>query len=208
MVQKKLSFFRKLLGKLGKHYYWSKSRKMNLWMLSSMAYGVTKKYEEIFEGDTGLAIDNFTNHFVNGAKAIMFEMQDRIKLLYSQSLEDLEFLAETALFVILGPDWNKFLGDPKFVPAEKTKEGIPQFRITIPVCALCTGIRPGVDLNVDKLRKHTYGELLAAALASLLQSVQDYVGNEYSLEIKETQCILLGAPHGEAIIYFHPKEKK
>jgi hypothetical protein len=97
MVQKKLGFFRKLLGKLGKHYYWSKSRKMNLWMLSSMAYGVTKKYEEIFDGDTGLAIDNFTNHFVNGAKAIMFEMQDRIKLLYSQSLEDLEFLAETAV---------------------------------------------------------------------------------------------------------------
>ncbi len=207
MVQKKLNLFQKLLGKLGKHYYWSKSRKMNLWMLSSMAYGVTKKYEEIYEGDTGLAVDTFTNHFVNGARAIMFEMQDRIRLLYSKSLKDLEFLAKTALFVILGPDWNKFLSEPTFIPAEKTPEGIPQFRITIPVCALCTGLRPGIDLAITKLRKHTYGELLAAALASLLQAVQDYVGNEYNLEIKETKCILLGDPQGEAIVYFYPKDK-
>jgi hypothetical protein len=177
-------------------------------MLSSMAYAVTKKYEEIYEGDTGFAVDTFTTHFVNGARSIMFEMQDRIRLLYSKSLKDLEFLAQTALFVILGPDWNKFLSEPTFIPAEKTKEGIPQFRITIPVCALCTGLRPGIDFNTAKLRRHTYGELLAAALASLLQAVQDYVGNDYNLEIKETKCILLGDSQGEAIVYFYPKEKK
>ena len=172
-----------------------------------MAYGVVKKYEEIYEGDTGLAIDTFTLHFVNGSKAIMFEMQDRIKLLYSKSLKDLEFLAETALFVILGPDWNTFLSEPTLILAEKTKEGITQLRITIPRCALCTGIRPGIDLDTEKLRKHTYGELLAAALASLLQQVQDYVGNEYSLEIKETKCMLLGDTTGEAVVYFYPKDK-
>jgi hypothetical protein len=49
--------------------------------------------------------------------------------------------------------------------------------------------------------------LLAAALASLLQSVQDYVGNDYNLEVKETKCMLLGDAQGEAIVYFYPKEK-
>jgi hypothetical protein len=137
----------------------------------------------------------------------MFEMQDQIKLLYSKDLKDLEFLAQTALYVILGPKWDTFLAEPTFIPAEKTEEGIARLRIKIPVCALCTGIRPGIDLDSTKLRKHTYGELLAAALASLLQSVQDYVGNEYNLEIKENKCMLLGDSEGEATVFFYPKDK-
>lgn len=207
MVPEKLSIFRKLLAKLGKYYYWKKPKKINLWLLSSMAYGVTKKYEEIL-GDLGKAVDTFTNHFIHGAQAIMFEMQERIKILYSKSLKDLEFLAQTALYVILGPKWGTFLNEPTFIPAEETKDGIAQMRIRIPVCALCSGIRPGTDFDTTKLKKHMYGELLAAALASLLQSVQDYVENDYSLEIKETKCLLLGASEGEAIVYFYPKKKE
>ncbi len=205
MVPDKLGFFRKFLARIGKVYYWRKPKKINLWLLSSMAYGVTKKYEEIFEGDTGKAVDTFTKHFINGAKAIMFEMQDRIKILYSKSLKDLEFISQIALYVILGPDWDKLFNPPTLIPAEQTEHGIPQLRIRYPVCALCTGIRPGADIDPAKLKDHNYGELLAAALASLLQLVQDYVGNDYVIDIKETKCMLRGDPYGEATIYFNPK---
>ncbi|MHA1266828.1 MAG: hypothetical protein ACTSRS_16445 [Candidatus Helarchaeota archaeon] len=205
MVPEKLNFFRKLLARLGKYYYWRNPKKVNLWLLSSMAYAVTKKYEEIFEGETGMAVDTFTQHFVNGAKAIMFQMQDRVKILYSKSLEDLEFVAKIALYVILGPNWKKFFTEPIYIPAERTETGIAQFRIKFPICALCAGITPGKDIDAEKLHTHSYGELLASALASLLQMVQDYVGNDYQIEIKETKCKLRGDPFGEAVMYFHPK---
>ena len=205
MVPDKLNIFRKLLARLGKIYYWRKPKKVNLWLISSMAFAVTKKYEEIFEGDTGKAVDMFTEHFVSGAKSIMFEMQDRVKILYSKSLEDLEFVSAIALYVILGPNWSKFFEQPVYIPAERTESGVAQFRIRWPVCSLCAGILPGKDLDPSKLKNHKYGELLAAALASLLQMVQDYVGNNYDLEIKETKCMLDGDPYGEGIIYFHPR---
>jgi hypothetical protein len=207
-VPEKLNVFRKLLARLGKFYYWSKPKKINLWLLSSMAYGVTKKYEEIFKGETGKAVDTFTQHFVSGAKAIMFQMQDRIKILYSQSLEDLEFVASIALYVILGPNWKKFFAPPVFVPADRTDNDIAQFRIKFPICALCAGIKPGIDLDPQKMEEHSYGELLAAALAHLLQMVQDYVGNDYDIEIKETKCKLRGDPYGEAVMFFHPKKSQ
>lgn len=208
MVPEKLGFFRKLLARIGKIYYWRKPKKINLWLLSYMGYSVTKKYEEIFKGDTGKAVTTFTKHFVNGAQALMFEMQDRTKLIYTKSLEDLEFISKIALYVMFGPKWRIFFDEPVFIPAERTEKRIAQMRITWPICALCAGIRPGIDLDTTKLREHSYGELLAAALAALLQLVQDYVGNDYITEIQETKCLLLGDPHGEGIVYFHPKAKE
>ncbi len=205
MVPEKLSIFRKLLAKIGKIYYWKRPKKVNLWLLSSMAFGVTKKYEEIFDGDTGKAIDMFTEHFINGAKVIMYEMQDRMKILFSRSLKDLEFVSEIALYVILGPEWKTLFDRPIFIPAEGTEENIAQLRIKYPVCALCTGLQPGIDLDLSKWKKHSYGELLATALGSLLQMVQDYVENDYNIEVKETKCLLKGDSYGYAIMYFHPK---
>jgi len=207
MPPEKLGFFRKLIAGLGKRLYWRISKKMNLFMLSSMAYGVTKKYEEIFEGDTGMAIDTFTEQFVNGANSIMYELLPRMKFFFSKSLEDVEFLSDVAMYVILGAKWKKFFGQPIFIPAEKAEDHIPKLIIRFVRCVLCTGLRPGKDIDQAKLRKNSYGELLSRALVSLMQLIQDYVGNEYTLEVKETKCQLRGDSYGEGIVYYLPKKK-
>ncbi|HUX97918.1 MAG TPA: hypothetical protein VMV49_00045 [Candidatus Deferrimicrobium sp.] len=207
MVPEKLGMFRKFLAKLGKRAYWTVTKKMNLWMLSSMAYGVTKKYEEIFEGDTGMAVDTFTEQFVNGANSIMYELLGTMKIFFSKSLEDVDFLAETALHVILGSKWPQFFGKPKMILAENTEEGVAQLVMRFPRCVLCTGLRPGIDVDHTKLRKNSYGELLARALVALMQLIQDYVGNKYKLVVKETKCRLRGDPYGEGISYYYPKDE-
>ena len=79
MPPEKLGFFRRLLAKLGKRLYWRFSEKMDLAMLSCMAFGVTKKYEEIFDGDTGLAVDTFTEQFVSAAQGIMLDLFKTVK---------------------------------------------------------------------------------------------------------------------------------
>jgi len=206
MVPEKLGIFRKLLAKIGKRAFWATSKKMNLWMLSSMAYCVTKKYEEIFEGDTGKAVDTFTEQFVHGSSSIMYELLGTMKIFFSKSLDDTEFLAETALYVILGSKWKKFFGQPRFYKADETKEGVPQLVLQFSRCVLCTGLHHG-EIDPKKLRKNSYGELLARALVSLMQLIQDYVGNEYTLEVKETKCQLRGDLHGEGITYYYPKRK-
>ncbi len=176
-------------------------------MLSSMAYGVTKKYEEIFQGDIGLAVDTFTEQFVNGANSIMYELLPRMKFFFSKSLEDVEFLSDVAMYVILGAKWKKFFGQPIFVPAEKSEEGVPKLIIRFVRCVLCTGLKP-VELDQSKLRKNSYGELLSRALVALMQLIQDYVGNEYTLEVKETKCRLRGDYYGEGVVYYFTKEKQ
>jgi hypothetical protein len=207
MAPEKLNGFRKLIAGLGKRLYWKMSNKMNLYMLSTMAFGVTKVYEEIFNGDTGLAVDTFTEQFMNGANSIMYELLPTMKIFFSKSLEDVEFLSGVAMYVILGPKWQNFFGPPKFVPANRSEERVPKLIITYKCCVLCTGLKPGVDIDPAKLRRNSYGELLARALVSLMQLIQDYVGNEYTLEVKETKCRLRGDPYGECLIYFFPKTK-
>jgi hypothetical protein len=207
MVPEKLNIFRKFLAKIGKRAYWAFSKKMNLWMLSSMAYGVTKKYEEIFEGDTGMAVDTFTEQFVNGANSIMFELLGTMKIFFSKSLEDVAFLSDTALYVILGSKWNQFFGKTVFLTADKTEDGIAQLIMRFPRCVLCTGLQPGVDIDHTKLKKNSYGELLSRALVALMQLIQDYVGNKYKLVVKETKCRLRGDLYGEAIAYYYPKDE-
>jgi hypothetical protein len=71
---------------------------------------------------------------------------------------------------------------------------------------MCTGLIPGVDIDPNKLRKNSYGELFGQAVAVLLQMVQDYVGNNYDVTLKETKCMLRGDPHGEYLISLIPKE--
>jgi len=208
MVPVKLGKIRRALASLGKRIYWRfMTQKMNLWMLSSMAFAVTKKYEEIFDGDTGLAIDTFTEQFVNGATSIMYELLGTMKMFFSKSLTDLEFLSSVALYVVLGPDWNDFFEEPIYVPGEKTEDGIPQLIMRQTKCVLCTGLRPGIDLDHTKFKENSYGELLAKALVALLQMIQDYVGNEYNLVVKETKCLLRGDSFNEGVTFFFPKEE-
>jgi hypothetical protein len=207
LVPEKLGRFRKYIVKVGKWLYWKfKIKKMDLLMLSSMAYCVTKKYEEIFEGDTGLAIDTFTEQFKTGAQSIMMELLETIKIFFSKSLEDTVFLARLAVYIILGPKWNIFFGEPILIPAEKTRDNVTQLIIKYKKCVLCTGLRPGIDIDPNKFKQHCYGELLAEALTSLLQMVHDYVGNDYNLVVKETKCQLRGDPYGEFYQYFYPKK--
>jgi hypothetical protein len=206
MAPKKLGFFRKLLARIGKRAYWGISKKMNLWMLSSMAFGVTKKYEEIFDGDTGQAVDTFTEQFVNGASSIMYELLPRMKVFFSKSLDDLEFLTDVAMYVIMGKKWKRFFGPPQFIAAEDSADGIPKLIIRYVRCVLCTGLRPGIDIDHSKLKKNSYGELLARALVALMQMIQDYVGNEYRLEVKEIKCMLRGDEYGEGVVFFFPKD--
>ena len=208
MVSNKLGFFKKILAKLGKRIFWRfMTRKMNLWMLSSMAFGVTKKYEEIYEGDTGLAVDTFTQQFIHGAESIMYGLMDTLKIFFSKSLDDMEFLSDTAMYVILGSKWKDFFGTPQFIKAEEAEDGVAKLVMRFQRCVLCTGLRPGIDIDHTKLRENSYGELLARALTALLQMIQDYVGNKYRLEVKETKCRLRGDLYGEGVIYFYPKEE-
>jgi hypothetical protein len=207
MPPEKLGFFRRLLAGLGKRLYWKVSNKMNLYMLSTMAFGVTKKYEEIFEGDTGLAVDTFTEQFVNGANSIMYELLPKMRFFFSKSLDDVAFLADVAMYVVLGPKWKRFFSKPFFTPADQSEEGVPKLTFVFQRCVLCTGLTPGRDIDPTKLRRNSYGELLARAITSLMQLIQDYVGNEYTLEVKETKCMLRGDLYGEGVVYFFPKKK-
>ena len=126
-------------------------------------------------------------------------------MFFSKSLEDLEFLSDVALYVVLGPDWNDFFEEPIYVPGEKTDDGVPQLIMRQKKCVLCTGLRPG-DIDQSKLRTNSYGELLASALVALLQMIQDYVGNEYEITSKETKCLMKGDGYGEITLWLKPRK--
>ncbi|MHA1784738.1 MAG: hypothetical protein ACTSVY_04850, partial [Candidatus Helarchaeota archaeon] len=148
----------------------------------------------------------FSTQFTNGAQEIMYNLMDRMNILFSKSLEDLSFLFEVALYAIIGKDYYEFYEQPVYHPAETTEEGVAKITIGIRKCVMCSTIENKEDVDPDKLGDRNYGEIMAMAFTVLLQEIQNYVENDYKIVGKETKCYLRGDDKGEYTFYFYPKE--
>ena len=206
MPRKKIGWFRKKLGNVGKKLMRWRYRKMDLYLLSLMELVVLQKYAEIL-GDQGSAFDEFTNQFTQGAYDIFYSVMDLVKIFFSKDLQDLLYVWDLAMYLILGKEHREYFDVPKFIPAEETEEGVPKIVARIKKCVVCASVKEG-DIKLDELGHRGYAEILGNALTALVQMVQDSVENDYKVVLKETRCFLRGDNYGEQTLFFYPKEEE
>lgn len=130
MPRKKIGWFRKQLGNVGKKLIRWKYRKMDLYVLSLMELEVLKKYAKIL-GNQGDAFDEFTHQFEQGAHDIFYSVMDLVKLFFSKDLKDLLYVYDLAMYLILGKAYREFFDRPKFISAEKSEDGIAKIVVRI-----------------------------------------------------------------------------
>jgi hypothetical protein len=201
-MRKKLSWLRKSLGSIGKRIYWLFSKKMNLYLLSLMEKEVFLKYAEI-HGDQKIALEILSEQFSEGASFILRDIFNLIKIFISESLEDLEYLANLAYYIVLGADYKEFF-EIKFIPAAEGSDEIPKLVTKIKKCVCCASIDDEIHLN--ELGDSGYIHILFAAIITLLQMIFEYTSDQYLLEFKETKCHLRGDPQGELTVYIKAKD--
>jgi len=205
MVRKKIGPFKKFLAAIGKRLLWWRAEKMDLYVLALMARETVIKYREILNGDLQRAANILKEQFASSARTYLQSFMSQIKLIASNDLKDITFIAEVSLYSILGPDYRKFFSNIKYVAADDPNnlEKLHKFVNIVPKCLMCSAIR---DLNLEEYKDTNYGEIITNALASLLELLLDYLDLHYSVEVKETQCFMRGSPFGEVVMFLHEKK--
>lgn len=172
-----------------------------------MVNHIIKAYADIFE-DYEKALETVENLVKGEAKNILTEIMDKpvflgksMKMLLSKSLDDVAFMAATTFFGILGKDYKKIFEDPEF---SIDPNGIGILTLKMNRCPVCAGVR---HVTQDKLGKKTLGGFLAVLCKEIIELIQEYVGNPYTVEAEETKCFMKGDPYGEIIVRIYQKKE-
>ena len=202
MVREKAGWVQRFLASVGKRLLWWRAEKMDLYVLAITAREVVRKYEEVLDGDLGLAVNTLKEQFASSAKTYLMSFMDQMKLIISKDLKDMEFMSEVSLYSILGKDYKQFFSGARYIPADApgNEEGVPKFINISPKCVMCSVIK---DLDMERYRDLNYGEIISYALGSLIEIILDFVGYHYRVEVKENRCFLRGDPYSELIMLLH-----
>ena len=203
MPVEKLSWFRKRLADIGKRIYYSKSDKLNFLIVNLMVKHIQNAYAEIFD-DYGKACEEVENLVRSEARNMLVEIMEKpvflgrsMKMLLSKSLDDIAFLASTTFFGMLGKDFKKFFAEPEF----SIYKGVGTLTIRMNRCPICAGRQ----VKQEELGEKTLAGFLAVLFEEIIELEQEYVGNDYRVEAKETKCFMKGDPYGEITIKLYPR---
>ncbi|MFX1452182.1 MAG: hypothetical protein ACFFCM_15200 [Promethearchaeota archaeon] len=204
----KLSWFRKRLADIGKRIYYHKTEKLNFYIVNLMVNHIIKAFAEIL-GDYEKALDEIENMVKVEAKNILVEIIEKpiflgksMKMIISKDINDIAFLASTTFFGLLGKNYKTFFEEPEFSTDSK---GVGKLVLRMKKCPICAGVR---HVTQEKLGKKTLGGFLAILSGEIVELIQEYVGNPYRIESKETKCFMKGDPYGEIVIMMYPKEEQ
>ena len=209
MVSKKLGWIKKRIGDFGNKIFYWRSDKFNLLLMASIVQSVIEEYQEIYEGDLPKALEVLAQGAEAGSGEFVTDLIENpimfgisLKFLLSKHLPDIASQIWWTLQTIAGSDAKKLFGRPKFIPAEESEEGVAKIVTPIKQCIMCA---TKTDISTDDLGDHDYFHVLTILAQAAVQHVEDYVGNSYKIECKETKCFLRGDDHGEITTYFYPK---
>ncbi len=174
-----------------------------------MVNHIIKAYAEIFNNDYEKALNEIENMVRSEAKNMLGEIMEKpiflgksMKMIISKDINDIAFLASTTFFGLLGKDYKNFFEEPEFSIGSK---GVGKLVLRMKKCPICAGVR---HVNQEKLGNKTLGGFLAILSGEIVELIQEYVGNPYTIEAKETKCFMKGDPYGEIVINIYPKEQE
>ncbi|MHA1377426.1 MAG: hypothetical protein ACTSRG_03480 [Candidatus Helarchaeota archaeon] len=202
--------FRNVLGGLGKRIARQTQKKMNTLFLSIIILEYTRILVEfLYDGNLEAALEDFHNTGKITGKGIMDDHLDAAKHILSKELEETPRMAKIFWYIAMGENVPK--KNMRFIP--KGTEGNEYDTLTWTFekhCLFCAASTEEKDIIINKetMGNQTWGGQCAGIFESIMQTVQDYVGNNYDVKVEETKCMMRGDSENEYKMYFIPREKK
>lgn len=206
MPKEKLGFFGKLLAKIGKHYYWWKSRKMNGLLMSLDMLECVRIIYEYHDNDLPKALQTFKELGRHAGEAVIYEFLDAGKRIFSKRLDDFPVILESAWYIFMGDH----IAGAQMLPAEGELPKRLVWRVE--KCVFCGGLKQDDSIVVNRETMDwdnthlTWGSTICGVMETALQSILDYVELSYDIAVEETGCIMKGDPFSEYTAYFWPKQ--
>ena len=205
-----LGRFKKLLGGIGKRIYNWKETKESMNFLSFMYETILEEYAEILNGDYEAAMDTLIDLVKPMSQEVVSKLLTEVKVLgvpfktfITQNSQDLPYIIETTLYAIFGSWSGKVFNKPVLIPASESAQGVDTIIITLNMCPFCCN----TIIPKQALGKHNYGKLLTLTVEQMLQTMEEYAGNDYLVVGRELKCFLNGDSHGELDFWLYPRDQ-
>jgi hypothetical protein len=208
MPKEKLGFTGKLLAKIGKHYYWSRARKMNGLLMSLDMLECMRILYEYHDKNLPAALQSYKELGQRAGQAVMYQFLDAGKRIFSKRLEDIPVILAAAWYIFMGDH----IADDKWFAASASGDLPARMVWRVKKCVFCAGLRQDQSITVNKETmdwehtRLTWGSVVCGVMESGLQSVLDFVELPYTIVVEETGCIMKGDPYSEYTAYFWPKK--
>ena len=205
-----LSRFRKMLGGIGKRVYHWRETKESMNFLSFMYETILEEYADIFNGDYEKSMDTLIDLVAPMSAEVVSKLLFSVKVLgvefktlITKDVNDLPYIVETTLFAVFGSWSKKVFKKPVLIPAYMSDQRVDTIVIEMTQCPFCcnTMIPP------EKLGAHKYGKLLVLTIEQMVQTMEDYAGNDFQVVGREIKCFHRGDPYGEIRIWYYPRDK-
>ena len=211
MPIKKLNWFYKLLGHIGRRFYYQRSQKLNLMAVTLIVRNTIEEYKDVL-GSYEAGIKQFEECCKTGTMDVISDMmQSKIMLgigLYditSQYVPDSAWAIELGLGALAGTDFMKNIFESaNYLPAEVSGTGKPLILVKFKKCMMCAGVP---NSKKQELGNSCYGGYFAALLSAALQMMGEEVNWGYDFSGSEVKCFLAGDDHAEFHLHLTPKEE-
>ncbi|NVM52736.1 MAG: hypothetical protein HWN66_03450 [Candidatus Helarchaeota archaeon] len=199
--------FKNILGELGKRFVRRTQQKMNTLFLSIIILEYTRILVEfLYDGNLEAALEDFYDTGKNTGKSITDRHLNAARHILSKSLEDSPRMARIFWYIAMGEDVPK--RKIRFVPKGTEGNEFDILTWTFDRCIFCAASTEEKDILINKetMGNQSWGAQVSGIFEALMQAVQDYVGNNYKIKVKETKCIMKGDASNEFTMWFIPRE--
>jgi len=205
MVRDHNTKFQKFLAGLGKRFFWWRQPKVNgLFMCLSFLEDL-RVLVDLNDGNLEKALQDFRDIGSIAGHDLLYEMLDVGKMIFSKSLEDMPLFIRVSWYVLMGEDLPE--KNIKYFPKGTENNEYDMCVFTFDQCLFCAGLHEEKELviNAETVGEQSYGSVVAGVLEAAIQTIMDYVENDYIVKAKETKCIMKGDLHPEYTMWFIPK---
>ena len=205
MVRDHNTGFHKFLAGLGKRWFWWRQPKINgLFMCMSFLEDLRVLFE-LNDNNLETALKDFHDIGKIAGHDLLYEMLDVGKMIFSKSLEDVPLFLKVAWYVLMGENLDDKM--IQYVPKDSEGNEYDMAIITFDECLFCAGLETEKELKINKetMGQQTYGSVVSGVFEAAIQTIMDYVENDYVVKVKETKCIMKGDIQPEFTMWFIPK---
>ena len=201
--KEKVGWKERLLAFLGKHLMFRKQHKISEILTNLSMREILRIFVET-EGNLESALKLMFDISSQAGHDFLMEWVEDGSVIFSKNVGDHSLWIEAGYYSFTGDEIDYI----EYFPPEKENE--PHrivWRIT--KCFLCSGMENDETFPIKKedLGETTYCVAIAGIFQTTINIINEYCGIPYKGIVKETRCMLKGAPFDEFVAEFYPIEK-
>lgn len=208
-----VSFFWKMLGRIGAGYYYNRETKVSLPLFGAMHHVMIDTIAELSGNDYEQGMDTLVELVRPSSEEIITGIIFETKVLGVEwkslierfkGVKEFAFLLDLTLATVWGKKWvKKIFEKTRYLSADECDEKVDTYIIRLKKCPFCYP----TSLSPERLGAHRFGKFLTLTIQQMTQIIQNFLENDFEVIARETRCFHQGDPFGELRLWLYPRDQ-